>query len=269
VNIQPTHLTAGLTVQAIPAFVDNYLWLLRDASGNAVAIDPGDGSLVMAQIATDRLDLRAILLTHHHHDHIDGVAQLVQSHRCPVYGPRDARMPMVDHVCAEGDRVTLTAPALSFDVWHLPGHTLSHLAFIGHGAAFVGDTLFSAGCGRLFEGTPTQMLNSLDRLAALPPETIVFCAHEYTRDNLRFALDWEPENRSLQRRYSEVSDRLARGIGSLPTTIIAELAVNPFLRCGEPLIRQRLEASAQQRSFDRLGAFTELRALKNGYVARH
>jgi hydroxyacylglutathione hydrolase len=269
VNIQPTRLAAGLTVQAIPAFVDNYLWLLRDNAGNAVAVDPGDGSRVQEQLSADRLDLRAILLTHHHHDHVDGVAQLVQIHRCPVYGPRDTRMPMVDHVCTEGDRITLTLPALSFEVWHMPGHTLSHLAFIGHGAAFVGDTLFSAGCGRVFEGTPAQMLNSLDRLAALPPDTIVFSAHEYTRDNLRFALDWEPENLSLQRRYSEVTDRLARGIGSLPTTIADELAVNPFLRCDEPGIRKRLHASASRRSFDRLGAFTELRALKNGYVARH
>jgi hydroxyacylglutathione hydrolase len=269
VKIEPTRLSADLTVQAIPAFVDNYLWLLRDAAGNAVAVDPGSAAAVQSALDAGQLQLRAIVLTHHHHDHIDGVAELAQRYRCPVYGPEDTRIPMVDHVRIEGDQILLTLPAVRLGVWHLPGHTHSHLAYIGHGAAFVGDTLFSGGCGRMFEGTAPQMLNSLDRLAALPGETIVFCAHEYTRDNLRFALDWEPENIHLQRRYANVSAGLARGIGSLPTTIEDERAFNPFLRCDQPEIRNRLRAATGQDALDRDAVFAGLRSLKNRYVAHH
>jgi hydroxyacylglutathione hydrolase len=269
VKIQPTRLSADLTTLAIPAFDDNYLWLVKDGHGNAIAIDPGDDAAVQATLDNLQLRLHAILITHHHHDHIGGIAALVQRHHCPVYGPDDPRIPLVSRICADGDEVVLSAPNLRFKVIQVPGHTRSHIAYIGHDAAFVGDTLFSAGCGRLFEGTAAQMLQSLDRLTELPAETIVFCAHEYTRDNLRFALDWEPENTLLQQRYAEVSALCARGIGSLPTTIAAELGFNPFLRCDQPLIRARLAASLMRPVTDRLAAFAELRALKNVYVARH
>jgi hydroxyacylglutathione hydrolase len=269
VDIQPTRLSADLTTLAIPAFKDNYLWLIVDRNGGAIAVDPGDGDRV--QTALDRLQLRlhAILVTHHHHDHIGGIATLVQRHDCPVYGPEDPRIPMVSRICADGDDIVLSASGLHFKVLHLPGHTRSHVAYIGHGAAFVGDTLFSAGCGRLFDGTAPQMLHSLDRLTELPAETIVFCAHEYTRDNIRFALDWEPENAQLRQRYADVNALRAQGMGTLPTTIAAELSFNLFLRCDQPQIRARLEASLMRPVADRLAVFTELRALKNVYVARH
>ncbi len=269
VKIQPTRLSADLTTLAIPAFEDNYLWLVTDGRGGAIAIDPGDGDRVQAALDRQQLRLHAILITHHHHDHIGGIVALEQRHRCPVYGPEDPRIPQVSRICADGDELVVSALDLHFRVMQVPGHTRSHVAYIGHGAAFVGDTLFSAGCGRLFEGTAQQMLHSLDRLTGLPAETLVFCAHEYTRDNLRFALDWEPENIQLQERYAEVNALRGQDLGSLPTTIDAELGFNPFLRCDQPLIQARLEASLMRPVADRLAAFAELRALKNVYVAHH
>lgn len=267
--IEPTPLSNALTVTALPAFTDNYLWLLHDAHGNAIAIDPGDGDRVQAHLHANQMQLRAILITHHHPDHIGGVALLTGLHACPVIGPDDARITMLSRRVGEGDHVEFDQPAVQLQVLHLPGHTRSHLAYVGHGAAFVGDTLFSAGCGRLFEGTPAQMLHSLDRLSALPADTQIFCAHEYTRDNLHFALEWEPGNPSLQSRFTDVSLRREHGIGSLPTTIGQELSFNPFLRCDQPELRAHLQAATAAPISDRLAAFTRLRELKNSYVVSH
>lgn len=267
-NIKPVSLTDDLMVRAIPAFADNYLWMLSDRDGNATVVDPGDAASVQAALGDAQLKLRSILLTHHHPDHIGGVTQLVEQYRCPVFGPQDDRLPKVDKVCRDGDALVLNEPAMRLRIMHLPGHTRSHIAYVGHGAAFVGDTLFSGGCGRMFEGTAPEMLNSLERLAALPPETLVFCAHEYTRDNLRFALEWEPENSRLQQRYAEVCTRREQGLGSLPTTIGAELTFNPFLRCDDAQLRARLSAKMSA-ELDRVAAFAALRTLKNTYVAQH
>ncbi len=264
-----TYLSDDLTVLAIPAFVDNYLWLLHDASGDAVVIDPGDGEAVQSRLDALGLSLRGILITHHHPDHIGGAAALAARHACPVIGPNDPRIAMVTQPVADGDCVELSRPHIEFRAVHVPGHTISHLAYIGHESAFVGDTLFSAGCGRLFEGSAEQMLRSLDALSALPPSTQVFCAHEYTRDNARFALEWEPDNEQLLRRYQSVCALRQRHQRTLPTTIGDELAFNPYLRCDQPGLRNRLQEKTAHPIRDRLATFARLRELKNDYVVRH
>jgi hydroxyacylglutathione hydrolase len=171
-----------LRVDAVDAFNDNYIWILDDGT-DAVVVDPGQSAPVFAYLDRHKLRLAAILLTHHHADHIGGVGSLLDGDELPVFGPPDPRMAVVNRPCHHGDRVQLERPSLHFDVIETPGHTTSHIAFHGHGRLFCGDTLFSVGCGRLFEGTPAQMQQSLDRLAALPDDTAVHCAHEYTEAN--------------------------------------------------------------------------------------
>lgn len=261
-----TPLPDGHRVLRVPAFDDNYLWLITDAAGQAVAVDPGAAEPIEQALRTHGLSLHAILITHHHPDHVGGVKALRQHHPVPVFGPDDPRLVgLVDHPVGEGSRVALAAIGIDFAVWHLPGHTASHLAYLGHGAAFVGDTLFSCGCGRLFEGSPAEMLHSLDRLAALPGPTLVFCAHEYTRSNAGFALLFEPDNDDLRACFQHAAS-LADGDSTVPSRIARELAINPFLRCDQAGIRARLAQALGQEMNSRLAVFTALRAEKDRYV---
>jgi hydroxyacylglutathione hydrolase len=255
---------ADVTVTAIPAFADNYIWLISTGESRCAAIDPGDAAPVEQFLAKNGLELDTILLTHHHADHIGGVAQLVKNHGAKVFGPHDPRIPGQDQSFGEGETVALPALGLAFEVIEVPGHTRSHIAFHGHGCLFCGDTLFSVGCGRLFEGTAEQMQASLDKLAALPADTRVFCAHEYTLSNCDFALTVEPDNPALQVRASEVEASRAVGRITLPSTLGEELAVNPFLRSREPGV----VAAAQARNPGvRPGASTlaEIRAWKDSF----
>lgn len=246
----------------LPALTDNYIWLLHDDGGNAVIVDPGDGEVVLRELRARRLRLQAILLTHHHPDHIGGVPQLLASWPVPVFAPDDPRIRATTRAVGDGDVVALERPQLRFEVMAVPGHTRSHIAFFGEGLLLCGDTLFSLGCGRLFEGTPAQMLASLDRLAALPATTQVCAAHEYTQANGRFAQMIEPDNRELQRRREEVARLRAQGRPTLPSRLGDELAGNPFLRVdAEPVVAwcRRQDPAAR----DRIARFACLRSAKD------
>ncbi|MGH8124697.1 MAG: hydroxyacylglutathione hydrolase [Rhodanobacteraceae bacterium] len=220
------------SLRALPALRDNYIWLLADAaSGSALVVDPGEAQPVLHALEQDGLALKAILLTHHHADHIAGTGELAA--RFPdavVYAPIDARIPFTDKRLGNGDVVDIAAPAADFEVIEVHGHTRSHIAYHGEGLLFCGDTLFSLGCGRLFEGTPAEMLDSLDRLAKLPDDTRVCCGHEYTLANAAFALTVEPDNRALVARADAARSQRERGEPTLPARLGNERAANPFLR---------------------------------------
>ena len=250
---------------ALPALADNYVWLLHDDNGDAVVIDPGDSVVVEHALCTRQLQLRAILLTHHHPDHIGGAAALQHRYSAPVYAPADDRIACTTHRVGEGDRIELKVPQVSFDVWSIPGHTLTHVGYIGNGWLLCGDTLFSLGCGRLFEGTPAQMLNSLDRLASLPGETLVCAGHEYTEANGRFANEVEPANRPLQLRRQQVHRLRADQQATLPVTLTDERATNPFLRVDTEEVIDW--CTRQGVMGDRVARYAAVRAAKDAFRA--
>lgn len=250
---------SDLHLTAVPAFADNYVWLLADPAGDAVVVDPGDAAPVRDALAHERLRLRAILLTHHHADHIGGAAALAAETGAAVVAPHDPRIASADRRVGDGDRVELDTPALAFEVIEIPGHTSSHVAFHGHGLLFCGDTLFSVGCGRLFEGTPAQMLASLDRLAALPAATRVCCGHEYTIANCAFARTIEPGNAALAARAAQAGAQRARGAPTLPSTLADERDCNPFLRVDAPALVEALGEGT------RVARFAELRRRKDDF----
>lgn len=223
-----------LEIHAIHAFEDNYIWLLTAGGKACAVVDPGDEDPVLDELEKRGLELRYILLTHHHPDHTGGVGALLERFDAKVFGPDDKRIPCKQQICAEGDLVSLPELGVEFRVLEVPAHTSSHIAFYGENALFCGDTLFSIGCGRLFEGTAADMQQSLDKLAALPATTRVFCAHEYTQSNCAFALAVEPGNAALKARAEDVDHLRAAGRITLPVTIAEELAANPFLRTREP-----------------------------------
>ena len=217
----------------IPAFKDNYIWLLvRD--GHAAVVDPGDPTPVIARLEALQLKLDTILITHHHADHQGGVEELVARWQPRVFGPAKESITGCTDPLSGGERIEVLGQAVA--VLQVGGHTRAHLAYYVPGAVFCGDTLFGAGCGRLFEGTPAQMCDSLARLAALPDETRIYCAHEYTEMNLRFAVAVEPHNRLLRERVERIARIRAAGLSSIPSTLGEEKATNPFLRCGEPAV---------------------------------
>lgn len=252
-------------LQPLPAFDDNYIWTWRDDDGGALVVDPGEPGPILAA-AAQGLRPAAILLTHHHGDHVGGVAALLERWPdLPVVAPADPRVPHATRRVGDGEVVALGR--WEFQTIAVPGHTSSHLAFHGHGLLFCGDTLFSLGCGRLFEGTPAQMLGSLDRLAALPGETRVCCGHEYTLSNAAFARVVEPDNPALARRIEEAQAMRQTGRPTLPSTIACELAANPFLRVDVPAVRAAVAAHAGQPMDDRVEVFAALRRWKDGFGA--
>lgn len=257
-----------LQVTPVRAFSDNYLWLIhapRDTN-RVVVVDPGDAAPVRATLAEQNLSLAAILITHHHGDHVGGVAALLQNNSVPVFGPASERIPGDPKPLREGDVVDLPQLGLRFDVLDVPGHTAGHIAYVGHGAVFCGDTLFSAGCGRLFEGTPQQMSASLAKLAALPDDTQVYCAHEYTVSNLLFGLAVEPDNDELKAYLEECRARRAHDQATVPSNMRRERNVNPFLRCHQETVKQAAEARAG-RALNRTEVFAVIREWKDGFRA--
>ena len=254
-------------VHAVPAFQDNYLWVIT-AGKRAAVVDPEDAAPVERFLADRGLELAAILATHHHGDHVGGLVALAAHWRCPVFGPAGEAIEGLDERLAEGDRITVPGLDLALGVLDVPGHTAGHIAYVHAGAdplVFCGDTLFACGCGRLFEGTPAQMSESLGKLAALAPATRVYCAHEYTLANIRFAEAVEPGNARLAARKARDAAKRERGEPTVPSTVDEELATNPFLRCDAP----EVIASAERHAGHRLGGpvevFGEIRAWKNTF----
>ena len=254
-----------MQLTALPALEDNYIWHLADVSGRWLVVDPGDAGPVLAA-AGEGPAPEAIVLTHHHGDHVAGVGALrARWPQVPVYGPADPRMAsLVDRPVDDGARIQ--AGPWTFQVLAVPGHTRSHLAFHGHGLLFSGDTLFSLGCGRLFEGTPRDMLAALDRLASLPPDTLVCCGHEYTLANAAFACVVDPDNAALRRRQEEALAMRASARPTVPSTLAEELDCNPFLRIDAPAVRDAVLAREPDAG-DRTGVFAALRRWKDGFRA--
>lgn len=251
----------------LPAFQDNYLWFLHDGH-RAVVVDPGDAQPVMAALQRDGLQLAAILVTHHHQDHVGGVDALREATGAPVWGPAHERIPAPFTPLSEGDAVQVLG--LGYRIFDVPGHTAGHIAYYcddmdGRPLLFCGDTLFSGGCGRLFEGTPAQMLASLDKLSALPAQTRVCCTHEYTLANLKFALAVEPGNLQLIRYEERCRQLRSQGQPTLPSTIGQELQVNPFLRTRTAAVAQAVLAHEPATAHDEVAVFAALRQWKNEY----
>jgi len=257
---------AAYDIVALSAFSDNYIWTLRDAT-HAVVVDPGEAQPVIDFLAREGLQLAAILNTHHHSDHVGGNAELLARFPAPVFGPRDERIPETTHPLAGGQRFWLPHFGIEFEVLDIPAHTRSHIAFHGDGLLFCGDTLFSAGGGRLFEGTPVEMVDSLNRLGTLPGDTRVCCTHEYTLTNLRFARHVEPDNPALIDRQTECERLRAQDRPTLPSVLAVEQATNPFLRWDAPGVIQatRQRAPSPAASADAVAVFTALRAWKDEF----
>lgn len=255
-----------LQVTAIPAFADNYLWLIHDQEF-ACVVDPGDAAPIREALASLGLSLVAILLTHHHADHAGGVLDLLRQTQVPVFGPARESIPGVSHPLSEGDTVDLPELDLQLLVWDVPGHTAGHIAYNAPKQhwLFCGDTLFAGGCGRLFEGTAAQMTDSLAKLAALPDDSLIYCAHEYTVSNLRFAVAAEPDNPRIAQRLSDAQTLRALGESTVPSSLGLEKLTNPFLRYREPGIIRQLQAQGRLHGQDPVASFAALREWKNSY----
>jgi hydroxyacylglutathione hydrolase len=254
----------ALRLLPVPALADNYVWIAADASGAALVVDPGDAGPVRETLRREGLRLGAILATHHHPDHVGGIAALVAGSTVPVFAPHDERIALATRRVGDGDTIRIGEPDLCFDVVAVPGHTRTHVAYHGHGLLFCGDTLFSVGCGGLFEGTPEQMLASLERLARLPGTTRVCCGHEYTLVNCAFARTLDPRNEALAEREADVLALRAAGKPSLPSTLAVERACNPFLRIDAPALVAALAAETGPDA-TRTERFAALRRRKDAF----
>ncbi|SHM88114.1 hydroxyacylglutathione hydrolase [Pseudomonas asturiensis] len=258
-----------IQIHALPAFNDNYIWLLQDLSTQCCAVvDPGDAAPVLGWLARHPdYRLTDILITHHHNDHVGGVVELKQVSGARVLGPKAENIPARDVALVDHDRLTVLG--LDFSVHEVPGHTLGHIAFYHDDARapllFSGDTLFAAGCGRLFEGTPDQMYASLSRLAALPDSTLVYCAHEYTLSNLRFAQAVEPDNQDIAERLAQVIQLRDENRITLPSNLALEKRTNPFLRTHETSVKEKADERSEQQNTSQSEVFASLRAWKDRF----
>ncbi len=257
-------MSSDLHITPIAAFSDNYIWVIHDQH-HAVVIDPGDAAPVIAFLDSHNLIPIAILITHHHHDHTGGNALLSKTFNIPVYGPALERIPYLTSPLAEGNTIHFPELNLELKILDVPGHTVGHIAYYADDMLFCGDTLFGCGCGRLFEGTPKQMLASLTKLARLPASTKFYCAHEYTLDNIAFALTLEPDNQTLQARAKTDQACINMNRPTLPSTITLEIATNPFLRCHLPSLRIAAEQITGSAITEIVEVFSTIRTLKNSF----
>jgi hydroxyacylglutathione hydrolase len=254
-----------IEIMGLPAFEDNYIWVLRK-QGQAVVVDPGDAAPVLAHLKASGDRLVGILITHHHGDHCGGVADLAAQHPAvAVYGPALENIDGITHPLQGGERVKLDQLGIELEVIPVPGHTRGHLAYYGDGTLFCGDTLFGAGCGRLFEGTPAQMQASLARIAVLPAPTLVYCAHEYTQSNLRFAIAVEPDNIDIQARVADVATKRAARQPTVPSSIDLERATNPFLRWDAPAVIAAATGRLGHPPTSPVETFAAIREWRNGF----
>ncbi|MEM1402304.1 MAG: hydroxyacylglutathione hydrolase [Pseudomonadota bacterium] len=256
-------------VHTVPAFSDNYIWLQENTDGSAQVVDPGDASVVDQALEERGLRLTAILLTHHHFDHVGGVEALKDRHGCRVYGPDNPGISAIDRVLREGDEIRVGD--FHFTIFEVPGHTLDHIAYFQSATTdappllFCGDTLFAGGCGRIFEGDPPMMFSSLAKLTKLPVDTAVYCAHEYTLANLAFAMAADGDNPALQTRVAKAKTLRERDVPTVPSTIALELATNPFLRSTEDGLRAGLARAGREMGSDAVSTFAALRAWKDEF----
>jgi hydroxyacylglutathione hydrolase len=259
-----------LSILTVPAFDDNYLWIIHNQR-HALIVDPGDAQAIIHALQMHQLTPIAILLTHHHRDHIGGVNALVEQFAIPVYGPIRAEMPSATQLCQEGNVLNFSELDLRLRVMELPGHTVDHIAYYDaeRDWLFSGDVLFGAGCGRLFDGTAPQLYASLQRIAALPDQTQVYCAHEYTLANLRFALAVEPDNELLKSRLIVEQTKRDADLPTVPLDLAVEKRTNPFLRVNDEAILQSLihagKLSAENKCIDDACRFSALRKWKDGF----
>ncbi len=257
-----------LDIIPIPALRDNYIWTLHNGQ-HAVVVDPGEAAPVLSWLGARQITLTAILCTHHHGDHTGGISELLEVYNVPVYAPHSESIPGTTRPLIEGDIVNLPELGISLKVLDIRGHTRGHIAYLlpGNTGIFCGDTLFGCGCGRIFEGTAEQLHRALLRLAALPDDTQVYCAHEYTEANIRFALVCDPDNVRLKQRAAATRSLRAANQPTLPSTIGLEKATNPFLRCSEPAIMRAAHQSGNFADSSELAVFTALRSWKDQFRA--
>ena len=253
-----------LQIIPIPAFNDNYIWaIIHPVHRQVIIVDPGDAAAVIHYLQKNKLKLQAIFITHHHGDHTHGIPEICQYEPVPVFGPHNKSIQGVTTWVAEPNEVKVNANFPVYQVLDIPGHTLDHIAYFAQGMLFCGDTLFAAGCGRLFEGSAAQMLGSLQKISALPDRTQIYCAHEYTLNNLRFAVMVESGNPAIHARIKSVQALGDQQLPSLPSSLSEEKATNPFLRCNSPEIIHRVEAYVGQPLEEQVAVFAGLRAWKD------
>lgn len=256
-----------LNVHPIHAFSDNYIWVIHNHT-HAAVIDPGIASPVIEYLLSKKLQLSAILITHHHHDHTGGNTELLQSFDVPIYGPHNESIATVSHPLRDGDQVNLKEMSLNLIIIDTPGHTLGHIAYYGSNPfnmVFCGDTLFACGCGRVFEGTTQEMYQSLQKLSQLPGDTLIFCSHEYTLGNIQFAKVVDPKNSQLIDFEIAARELRNRNVTTIPTTLTLERKINPFIRCEQQEVINSAQNYSGKLLPDPVAVFTALRAWKNHF----
>jgi hydroxyacylglutathione hydrolase len=256
----------AISVQPILAFKDNYIWcLINDETHHCIIVDPGEAKPVLNFLKRSNLILDAIFITHHHWDHTNGVKGILKMYSVPVYGPRIEKIMNVSNPVDDGDKIQLKRWPITFKVIAVPGHTLGHIAYYGAGLLFCGDTLFSAGCGRLFEGSADQMLDSLTKLSKLPDETQIYCGHEYTLSNLYFAQAVENTNSHIKECLEHVRELRQKNLPTLPAKLADERVINPFLRCHDAEFVAHIEKNRGKKLGSPVEVFAYLRQWKNNY----